>query len=98
MHFICSEITQNVSFFCYRRVREHRKYVSVSGWIVENGAAHHTLTVLPLFRWLPGARLFVGSDMRWGFGQMAPASGIGLWSEMRRGLRCLSPEIRFGFG
>jgi len=31
---------------------------------VENGSASHTLTILPLFGWLPEVRLFVASDMR----------------------------------
>jgi len=32
--------------------------------IVENGAARHTLLILPLFSWPPGVHLFVASDMR----------------------------------
>ena len=36
----------------------------VLGTFVENGAARHTPTILPLFRWLPGARLFGALGMR----------------------------------
>jgi len=51
---------------------------------VENGTARHTLLILPLlFGYLPGARLFVASAMRLGFGHMALGLGMGLSSETR---------------